>query len=154
MGGTSAAFSGSEADNGGTTDDPDYRTVLGNPAVHTQRAGRRSLFPNVAGGHGCRPLSRHDKVTLVRPTALGMLKLFWGDAAMWNFRFAAHHVVSVFFCLICISGAHAQTAAEATGDKRVQVLEIRDPSAPGESLVNKPKAASKKRLRYESPTGK
>ena len=28
MGGTSAAFSGSEADNGGTTDDPDYRTVL------------------------------------------------------------------------------------------------------------------------------
>jgi hypothetical protein len=65
---------------------------------------------------------------------------------MWNFRFAAHHVVSVFFCLICISGAHAQTAAEATGDKRVQVLEIRDPSAPGESLVNKPKAASKKKV--------
>ena len=65
---------------------------------------------------------------------------------MWNFRFAAHHVVSAFFCLIFISGAHAQTAAEATGDKRVQVLEIRDPSAPGERLVNKPKAASKKQV--------
>jgi hypothetical protein len=68
---------------------------------------------------------------------------------MWNFRFAAHHVVHVFICLIftfVISGAHAQTAAEATGDKRIQVLEIRDASAPSESLVNKPKATSKKKV--------
>jgi hypothetical protein len=75
-----------------------------------------------------------------------MLKWFWGDAAMWNFRFAAHHVVPAFICLICISGAYAQTAAETTGDKRIQVLEIRDASAPSESLVNKPKAASKKKV--------
>jgi hypothetical protein len=83
----------------------------------------------------------------------GCLSFFWGDAAMWNFRFAAHHVVSAFFCLIFISGAHAQTAAEATGDKRVQVLEIRDPSAPGESLVNKPKAASKKKVAIRKSHG-
>jgi hypothetical protein len=78
-----------------------------------------------------------------------MLELFWGDAAMWNCRFASQHVVLVFICLIfpfVISGAHAQTAAEPTGDKRIQVLEIRDASAPSESLVNKPKAASKKKV--------
>jgi hypothetical protein len=74
-----------------------------------------------------------------------MLKRFWGDDAMWNFRFAAHHVVPAFICLICINGAYAQTAAETIGDKRIQVLEIRDGSAPSDSLV-KPKAASKKKV--------
>jgi hypothetical protein len=146
MGGTSAAFSGSEADNGGTTDDPDYRTVLVTRRFTRSglAAGRSflTLRADTAAGHHLDTIRSLWSALLL----WGCLSFFWGDAAMWNFRFAAHHVVSVFFCLICISGAHAQTAAEATGDKRVQVLEIRDPSAPGESLVNKPKAASKKKV--------
>ena len=69
---------------------------------------------------------------------------------MWTLRSAAYHVAPAFICLISIAGgAHAQTAADASDSKPVQVLQIREVSATNESAVKKPKAtatAAKKKV--------
>jgi hypothetical protein len=95
-----------------------------------------------------RPSSRHDKVTLLRPNPPG--RSFRGDAAVGTLRSGACHVGAVFIFLIStlmICGVHAQTAADTSGNKRVQVLEIRDATASGESPVSKTKpVASKKKV--------
>ena len=64
---------------------------------------------------------------------------------MWALRSAAHHVAPAFICLIStliVGGAHAQTAADASDSKRVQVRQIREASATTESSVKKPKTAA------------
>jgi len=64
---------------------------------------------------------------------------------MGTLRSAAHHVAPVFICLISpliAAGAHAQTAADASDSKRVQVLQIREVSATNESSVKKSKSAA------------
>ena len=71
---------------------------------------------------------------------------------MWTLRSAAHHVAPAFICLISAfvaGGAHAQTAADASDSKPVQVLQTREVSATNESAVKKPKAtatAAKKKV--------
>jgi hypothetical protein len=65
---------------------------------------------------------------------------------MWILRSAAHYVAPAFICLISTfiaGGAHAQTAADASDSKRVQVLQIREVSATNESSVEKSKTAAK-----------
>jgi len=64
---------------------------------------------------------------------------------MWNRRSAAHHVVSAFICLISTLfavGAHAQTAADASDTKRVQVLQIREAGVTNVSSAKKSKTAA------------
>ena len=61
-------------------------------------------------------------------------------------------VVPTFFCIIftlIAGGAQAQTATDASDSKRVQVLQIKEGTAPKEIAVKKPKSASahKKKLR-------
>jgi len=96
-----------------------------------------------------RPSSRHDKVTLLHPNVLGVFS-FLGDAAVGTLRSRTCHIGTAFIFLILtfvIGGVHAQTAADTSGNKRVQVLEIRDPMASGESPVTKTKpVASKKKV--------
>jgi hypothetical protein len=61
---------------------------------------------------------------------------------MWTLRSAAHYVAPAFICLISTfiaGGTHAQTAADASDSKRVQVLQIREVSATNESSVEKSK---------------
>jgi hypothetical protein len=78
-----------------------------------------------------------------------------GDAAVRTLRSRACHVVTVSIFLISpltIGGGHAQTAADTSGNRRVQVLEIRDAMASGESPVpkHKPAAAKKKVTKRKS----
>jgi hypothetical protein len=64
---------------------------------------------------------------------------------MWTLRSAAHHVAPAFICLISTfiaGGAHAQTAADASDSKPVQVLQIREVSGTNESAVKKSKATA------------
>ena len=64
---------------------------------------------------------------------------------MCTLRSAAHHVTPALICLISAfiaGGAHAQTAADASDSKRVQVLQIREVGATNESSVKKSKTAA------------
>jgi hypothetical protein len=64
---------------------------------------------------------------------------------MWTLRSAAYHVAPAFICLIStliVSGARAQTAADVSDSKPVQVLQIRGASGTNEGAVKKSKAAT------------
>src|SRR5215469_1193022 len=71
---------------------------------------------------------------------------------MWTLRSAAYHVAPAVICLISMfiaGGAHAQTAADASDSKPVQVRQMREVSATNESAVKKSKAtatAAKKKV--------
>jgi hypothetical protein len=62
---------------------------------------------------------------------------------MWTLRSAAHHVAPAVICLIStliVGGARAQTAADASDSKPVQVLQIREASGTNEGAAKKSKA--------------
>jgi hypothetical protein len=64
---------------------------------------------------------------------------------MWTLRSAAHYVAPAFICLtstFIAGGAHAQTAADASDSKRVQVLQIQEVRATNESSVKKSKTVA------------
>jgi hypothetical protein len=64
---------------------------------------------------------------------------------MWTLRSAAHHVAPTFIFLISmiiVGGAHAQTAADASDGKRVEVLQTQAASATNEGSVKKSKTAT------------
>jgi hypothetical protein len=64
---------------------------------------------------------------------------------MWTLRSAAYHVAPAFICLIStliVGAARAQTAADASDSKPVQVLQIREASGTNEGAVKKSKATA------------
>jgi hypothetical protein len=64
---------------------------------------------------------------------------------MWTLRSAAYHVAPAFICLIStliVGAARAQTAADASDSKPVQVLQIPKASGTNEGAVKKSKATA------------